>query len=73
MHQLMVQFGDVEHFLATVDVGVATSTHLLSKLQDTQQCQMLRIELTVVIDAGHSFVKATYRIEGDGPHCSPSL
>ena len=63
----MVQFGDVEHFLTTVDVGAATSTHLLSELQDTQQCQMLRIELTVVIDAGHSFVKATYRKEGDGP------
>ena len=67
MHQLMVQFGDVEPFLTNTDVGAATSSHLLNMLQNTQQCQMLRVELAVLIDAGLHFVNATYRMEGDGP------
>ena len=28
---------------------------------------MLQVELAITVDAGEPFVKATYRLEGDGP------
>ena len=68
MHQIMVQFGEVVPFLTNIDSGsTVTCSHLLRKVQDTQQSQLLRVELASVVDCGHSFVKATYQLEGDGP------
>ena len=36
-------------------------------LNDPPKNKKLQMELTVTIDAGDQFVKATYRLEGDGP------
>ena len=68
MHQIMVQFGDVVPFRTNADLGSpATCSHLLEIVQSTQQYHLLRVELAAVIDAGQTIVKATYRLEGDGP------
>ena len=64
MHQLMLQFGDVEPFRTRVDVSTSTRSQLLTILQKTP-CHLLKVELA--IDVGHSFVTATYQVEGDGP------
>ena len=67
LHQIMVQFGDVEHYLTNVDVGAAvTHSQLLTLIQDAHESQVLHLELAAVINAGQYFVKATYRLEGDG-------
>ena len=66
MQQLMLQFGDVEPLLTSVDVGASTRSQLLTIIQNTQMCPLLQIELAIVIDAGHPFVTATYQL-GDGP------
>lgn len=63
----MLQFGDMEPFPTSVDVGASTRFQLLTILQNTQMCSLLRVELAIVIDAGHPFVTATYQLEGDGP------
>ena len=68
MHQIMVQFGDVVPFLTNADLGSpATCSHLLEIVQNTQKYHLLRVELAAVVDAGETIVKATYRLEGDGP------
>ena len=67
MHQIVVQFSDVVPFLTTADGSAATRSHLLTILQNARQHQLLRVELASVIDGGQPFVKATYRLEGDGP------
>ena len=67
MRQIMLQFGDVEPFLSTQEVGDATRSKLLDIIHDSQKCVHLRIELAAAVDAGEPFVKATYRLEGDGP------
>ena len=36
-------------------------------LSDAVKNRKLRVELAITIDAGEAFVKATYRLEGDGP------
>ena len=67
LYQIMVQFGDVEHFLTNVDVGAAaTHSQLLNIVQDAHKSQVLHLELAAVINAGQYFVKATYQLEGDG-------
>jgi len=63
MHQLMLQFGDVEPFLTRVDVGTSThdpksSEHLNVNIST---CHLLKVELAIVIDVGHPFIAATYR------------
>ena len=68
MHQLLVQFGDVKQFLMkNSDVGPSTRPKLLAFFDDTQKLKHLKIELAAVIDWGDPFVKATYKLEGDGP------
>ena len=60
LHQLMLQFGDVESFLTRVDVGTSTRSQLLTILQNTPMCHLLKVELAIVINVGHPFVTATY-------------
>ena len=70
MEQILVQFGDIDNFLHKDDLGSnATRTKLLDILHDLEieKKAKLQIELAVVVDCGHAFVKATYDLEGDGP------
>lgn len=65
--QLMNLFGDVLPFLEeNTDLAPATHRKLLSILQNPQKNSKLQLELAAVIDAGESFVRATYKLEGDG-------
>ena len=66
-YQIMVHFGDVEPFLKNnEDLPSATKTKLLSFFTDDKK-DKLKVELAAVIDYGEEFVKATYKLEGDGP------
>lgn len=68
MRQLLVQFGDISLFLASgEDFASALRPKLLAVLEDPQQNRLLQLELAATVDAGEPFVKATYRLEGDGP------
>ena len=68
MHQIKVQFGVVVPFLTNEDLrSSAAHSHLLAIVQNTPRYQSLRVELASVVDCGHPIVKATYRLEGDGP------
>ena len=67
LHELMVHFGDVEHFLRKKeDVGLSTRQKHFSLFDDSQKTGLLKLELAAVIDYGEAFVKATYNLEGDG-------
>lgn len=59
-------FGDVPSFLDSDDLA-PTKIKLQEILSDPAKNRKLRIELAVIIDVGEAFVKATYRLEGDGP------
>ena len=63
--QLMGLFADVLPFLE--ELAPSTCRKLLAILVDTQKSSKLQLELAAVIDAGEAFVKATYKLEGDGP------
>ena len=67
MHQVMVQYGNVEGFLRKDDVSSITSSKLLDIVCDVRKKLTLQLELATVIDIGIHFVKATYELEGDGP------
>ena len=67
MHQVMVQFGDVEGFLRCEDVFSVISSKLLELTCDVQKKITLQLELAAVFDISIHFVKATYDLEGDGP------
>ena len=68
LHQLMVQFGDIEPFLRNnEDIGPALRSKLLEIISNTQSQTQLRLELPAVIDVGEHFMKSTYTVEGDGP------
>ena len=70
IQQLMIQFGDVEPFLAKYsDVAPATNAKLQALLQDRLKSVHLQLELSSIVDWGEHFVKATYTLEGDGPLC----
>lgn len=45
----------------------ATITKLKEILHDQHQCNHLKIELVINVDAGEAFAKDTYALEGDGP------
>ena len=67
MNQLFLQFGDLLSFFTNnVDIGPSLRPKLLEILNDTQNIAQLQIELAAVIDLGETFVKATYKLEGDG-------
>lgn len=64
MHQVFLQFGDVQPFLQrNTDFSVA---QLLNILNNSHQLVTLKMELAAVVDVGSYFVKATYDLEGDG-------
>lgn len=66
--QLLDLFGDISTFLnALSSQGVAPKS--LDKLLQLllHSSKELMVELSVSVDAGEPFVKATYRLEGDGP------
>ena len=63
---MLVTFGDIHSFLEQKDLP-PTRQKLLDVMDDPPQNRKLKTELAVTIDAGEPFVKATYRLEGDGP------
>ena len=68
MYQILVQFGNIEGFLRKEDVrSNTTCLNLLGFLTDVENKVKLQLKLAAVIEWGHPFVKATYRLEGDVP------
>ena len=47
-------------------VSPVTKTKLLSFFSDSLKKDNLQIELAAIVDYGKPFVKATYKLEGDG-------
>ena len=64
IHQLLTAFGDVEKFLANAP---ATSIKLLHFLTDLPKARKLKMEIAATVDSMELFVRATYKLEGDGP------
>ena len=65
--QLLTSSGDATPFVEQeTTLAPTTRQRLLSITQDTQKNQKLQLELAAVIDAGDPFVRATYKLEGDG-------
>ena len=58
----MIHLAMCRHFLKLI-----SKLKLLEILSDPPKKRKLKIELAMTIDAGKSFVRATYRLEGDGP------
>ena len=58
-------YGNILPFLE--DDPPATTMKLKSILNCSGKSSLLQVELASVIDAGEAFVKATYKLEGDGP------
>ena len=73
MHQVMLYFGDIAPFLeANAELSPATKGKLLEKLQNASVNGHIQTELAAIVNAGEAFVKAIYRLGGDGPlafHC----
>ena len=68
MHQLMKVFGDVEPFFkSSDDFSGNTRAKLLEYFANSTKTHTLKVELSLVVDAGKPFVKATYKLELDGP------
>ena len=63
---MLTAFGEVEKFLKNDDLPLATSTKLLQVLNDPAKTRKLKIEITTTVDAMEPFVKATYKLKGDG-------
>ena len=59
-------FGDVYAFLQDTELTLSRLT-LLAILDNDPERRKLCMELAAIIDAGEPLVKATYRLEGDGP------
>ena len=60
-------FSDVKNFLERDDLPPATSTKLLQVLDDPGKNRKLKIEIDTTVDTMEPFVKATYKLQGDGP------
>ena len=66
MAQAFKYFGDIEPFLTqNADFSPATQAKLLAFFYPNKNI-ILQIELAAIVDWGEPFVKATYRLEGDG-------
>ena len=67
-----MQFGDIERFLIEAE-ATNVGPQLLPQLQaifsfgDPERLINLKLELTITIDVGEHFLKATYFLECDGP------
>ena len=59
-------FSDVEKFLKNDDLPLAIYTKLRQVLDDPVKTRKLNIEIATTVDAMEPFVKATYKLEGDG-------
>ena len=66
IHQVFAAFGDVEKFLKYDDLPLATFTKLLQVLDDPAKTRKLKKEIATTVDSIEPFVKATYKLEGDG-------
>ena len=67
IYSMLKTFSDVKKFLERDDLPPATSTKLLQVLDDPVKTRKLKIEIATTVDAMEPFVKATYKLEGDGP------
>ncbi len=67
IYQLHKTFGDVSSFLHRDDLPPATTAKLLRIVEDECMCRKLKMEIAITVDAMEAFVKATYKLEGDGP------
>lgn len=64
----MLSFGDIEPFLLeNEDVGPTLRPKLLAFFSHPQTKSKLQVEIAATVDWGEPFVKACYRLEGDGP------
>ncbi len=66
MRHLHDAFGDVPSFIDCDDLP-PSKLKLQESLHDPPKNRKLQMELAVTVDVGEPFVKATYRLEGDGP------
>ena len=64
---MLKTFSDVKKFLERDDLLPATYTKILQVLDDPAKTRKLKIEIATTVDAMEPFVKATYKLEGDGP------
>ena len=65
-YDILALFGDVVPFMQETEASPTTCNKLLQLLSDKNKSEFLQVELAVVVDAGEPFVKATYKLEGDG-------
>ena len=64
---MLKTFSDVKKFLERDDFPPATFTKLLQVLDDPAKTRKLKIEIATTVDAMGPFVKATHKLEDDGP------
>ena len=64
---MLKTFSDVKKFLERDDLTPAISTKLLQVLDDPAKTRKLKIEIATTVDAMEPFLKATYKLGGDGP------
>ena len=57
----------MKKFLERDDLPPATSTKFLQVLDDPAKTRKLKIDIATTVDIMEPFVKATYKLEGDGP------
>ena len=66
--QVLELFGDVPRFLDRIgSVGASPKSHRKLQQLMLSNAHELLVELAVTIDIGETFVKATYKLEGNGP------
>ena len=51
----------------TLNFSPITTAKLVQLLTDPQKVAYLQLELAAVVNCGENFVKATYKLESDGP------
>ena len=66
INQLLTAFNVVVTFLANDDFPPVTSGKLLEIVNDPPKARKLKMEIAITVDAMKPFVKATYKLEGDG-------
>ena len=64
--QVLELFGDIPRFVHSADGVAPKSKEKLQQILLTSPHDLL-VELAATIDAGEPFIKATYKLEGDGP------
>ncbi len=65
MKHMLVTFADVLPFVENNDLP-PSSKKIVDILNDPPKSRKLQMELAITVDFGEPFVKATYRLEGDG-------